>query len=47
MDIKKSEFNVTKTKFLSFIIGTDGIAMDINKLATIRDWEPPISVKGV
>ena len=46
-DIKKSEFSVTETKFLGFIIGTDGIAMDTDKLAAIRDWEPPTFVKGV
>ena len=37
MDIKKSEFNVTKTKFLGFIIGTNGIAIDTNKLSIIKD----------
>ena len=37
MDIKKSEFSVTKIKFLGFIISTDGIIMDINKLAIIKD----------
>ena len=47
MDIKKSEFNVTKTKFLGFIIRTDGITIDTNKLAIIRNWEPPTFIKGV
>ena len=37
MDIKKSEFSVIETKFLGFIIGTNRIAMDINKLAVIKD----------
>jgi hypothetical protein len=37
VDIKKSEFNVTKTKFLGFIIRTNRIAIDTNKLATIRN----------
>ena len=47
MDIKKSEFNVTKIKFLGFIIGTNRIAIDINKLAIIRNWEPPTFIKGM
>ena len=47
MDIKKSEFNVTEIKFLSFIIGTNRIAIDTNKVATIRNWEPPTFIKGV
>ena len=37
MDIKKSEFNVTKIKFLGFIIGTNRITIDTNKLSTIKD----------
>ena len=37
MDIKKSKFNITKIKFLGFIIRTNGIAMDTNKLAIIRN----------
>ena len=47
MDIKKSKFSVTKIKFLGFIIGTNRIAIDTNKLAIIRNWEPPTSIKGV
>jgi hypothetical protein len=37
VDIKKSKFNITKTKFLGFIIGTNRIAIDTNKLAIIKD----------
>jgi hypothetical protein len=37
VDIKKSEFNVTKIKFLGFIIGTNGITIDTDKLAIIKD----------
>ena len=37
MDIKKSKFNVTEIKFLGFIIRTNRIAIDTNKLATIKD----------
>ena len=47
MDIKKSKFNITKIKFLGFIIRTNGIAINANKLAIIKDWEPPTSIKGV
>jgi len=46
-DIKKCEFGVTKTKFLGFIVSTDGIAVDPDKVAVVRDWAPPSSVKGV
>ena len=34
-DIKKSEFSVKKTKYLGFIIGTDGIQGDPEKIKVI------------
>jgi len=37
VDIKKSEFNVTKIKFLGFIISTNRIAIDTNKLSTVNN----------
>ncbi|KAL2004647.1 hypothetical protein VTN00DRAFT_3383 [Thermoascus crustaceus] len=46
-DIKKCEFHVTWTKYLGFIVGTNGIEVDPEKVLVIRDWEPPITVKGV
>ena len=46
-DIKKSEFSVQSTKFLGFIISTTGISMDPEKVAVIRDWELPKSVKEI
>ena len=35
-DIKKCEFNVTKTKYLGFILSTDGIEVDPEKVSMIR-----------
>src|SRR5277367_5336065 len=46
-DIKKSEFSVTRTKYLGFIISTDGIEADPEKTSVIDNWEPPKTVKGV
>jgi hypothetical protein len=46
-DIKKSEFKVTRTKYLGFIISTDGIEVDPAKIEAIKYWKEPISVKGV
>jgi transposase InsO family protein len=46
-DIKKSEFNVKRTKYLGFIISTDGIEADPEKTSVIDQWEPPRSVRGV
>ena len=46
-DIKKSEFSVKRTKYLGFIISTDGIETDPEKTSAIDQWEPPRTVKGV
>jgi len=47
VDIRKCEFGVTKTKYLGFIISTDGIEVDPEKVAAVREWEPPKTVKAV
>jgi hypothetical protein len=46
-DIKKSKFSIKKTKYLGFIISTEGIEVDPEKIAVIQDWQPPTTVKGV
>jgi predicted oxidoreductase len=46
-DIKKSEFNVKRTKYLGFIISTKGIETDLEKTSIIDQWEPPWTIKGV
>ena len=48
LDIDKSEFEVTETKYLGFIIDTvRGIRMDPEKVRAILEWEAPKTVKGV
>jgi transposase InsO family protein len=46
-DIKKSEFHVTTTKFLGYIVSTDGIRPDPEKVTAVIDWKTPSTVKGV
>jgi len=46
-DIKKCEFHVSKTKFLGFIIGTDGIEVDPEKTSAVREWKEPTTVRGI
>jgi hypothetical protein len=36
-DIKKCEFSVTRTKYLGFIISTNGIEVDPSKIEVIRN----------
>jgi RNase H-like domain found in reverse transcriptase/Reverse transcriptase (RNA-dependent DNA polymerase) len=44
VDLKKSEFSVTWTKFLGLIVTTKGIEMDPEKIKVIREWETPRNV---
>ena len=37
VDLKKCEFNVTRTKYLGFIISTDGIEVDPEKVAAVTN----------
>ena len=39
-DIKKSEFSVKCTKYLGFIISTNGIEADPEKTSVIDQWDP-------
>jgi hypothetical protein len=34
-------------KYLGFIITTEGIEVDLEKMAVIRNWKIPITVKDV
>jgi hypothetical protein len=45
VDIRKSEFNTTETRFLEYILSTSGIAVDPTKVAAVANWEPPAKVK--
>jgi hypothetical protein len=44
-NIKKSEFSVTKTKFLEYIISTKGIAVDSDKISAVTKWKRPTKIK--
>ena len=44
VDIRKSEFNVQKTKFLGLIILKDRIEMDLEKIKAIVEWKLPRNV---
>ena len=46
-DIKKCEFNVTCTKYLRFVISTDDVEVDLEKVEAIRNWKYPTTLKGV
>jgi hypothetical protein len=47
VDIKKSEFRITCTKFLGFIIFTDSIEVNPEKVAIIKNWKEPTTIKGI
>jgi hypothetical protein len=45
VDIRKSEFSITETRFLGYILSTSGIAVDPAKVAVVANLEPPTKVK--
>ena len=45
--IKKCEFHVTWTKYLGFILTTEGIEVDPEKIQVIYNWKVPSTVQGV
>lgn len=47
VDIKKTEFHVTRTKYLGFIVSTSGIEVDPEKISAIANWKFPESIRGV
>ena len=47
VDIKKSEFGVTRTKYLGFIVSTEGIEIDPSKVEVVRNWKEPTTVRGI
>jgi transposase InsO family protein len=47
IDLKKCEFHVTRTKYLGFIISTDGIEVDPDKISIVKNWTSPSTVKGI
>ena len=46
-DIKKSKFSIQSTKFLRFIISTEGIVMNPDKVSVVKDWLLLKSVKKI
>lgn len=47
VDVRKCEFEVTRTTFLGFVISDKGIQVDPVKTAIIRDWKPPSTKREV
>ena len=47
VDIKKSEFHVTRTKYLGYILTDRGLEVDPDKVEALRNWVRPTTVTGV
>ena len=47
VDLQKCEFHTTETKFLGFIIGTEGVRVDPAKIEVIEAWQQPNTMRGV
>ena len=47
LDALKCKFKVKRVKYLGLILTTEGLEMDPKKVATIKDWSLPRTVKDV
>jgi transposase InsO family protein len=47
VDIRKSEFSVQRTKFLGYILTTQGLEIDPDKVAPLKNWSRPTTVTGL
>ena len=47
VDIRKCEFFVTRTKFLGFIVTTEGIEIDPEKIAAVVNWREPTKIRAI
>jgi transposase InsO family protein len=45
--LSKCEFHTTRVAYLGFIVSTDGISMEEDRVATIKGWPTPKSVRDV
>lgn len=45
--LHKCEFHVSQTKYLGFVISKEGVSVDPSKVAAIKDWAKPTTVRGV
>lgn len=47
VDIKKSEFHVTRTRYLGYILTNKGIEVDPVKVEVLRNWAEPTTITGI
>jgi hypothetical protein len=46
-DIKKYEFNVTRTKYLGYILTMSSLEIDPDKVEPLRNWIRPTTIIGI
>lgn len=47
VDVDKSEFYTTETKFLGMIVSTSGLKMDPEKVKTVESWSRPRNARDI
>ena len=45
--LKKCEFGKPHVKYLGHVVGSGELRVDMDKVAAVRDWAPPVDIKGV
>jgi len=47
VDIQKSEFHVTRTKYLGYVLTNKGVEVDPDKVEVLRNWSEPTTITAV
>ena len=47
VDIKKTEFHITQTKYLGYILTTNRVEVDPKKVQPLKNWTCPYTVTSV
>ena len=46
-NLKKCEFHTPEVTFLGYVVGVDGLKVDMTKVQAIREWTPPTTVSEI
>ena len=45
--LKKCKFGKPHVKYLGHALGSGELRVDVDKVAALRDWAPPVNIKSV
>ena len=46
-EVEKCKFGKPHVKYLGHVVGSGKLRVDMDKVATVRNWAAPVDIKGV